>query len=309
MRVLRCILIFCLLLFVVDSFGQGNALKADEAADNMTDVLNTEARLHGHSEIIVSTVQEVVTTAGNVMGRIYGIYKKILATTETVSDYISLAHEIRDAAEDVVDIVDMYDKYGVGIKFGSLYDMDRYLNPRQQSDYMMQMLDILDQSATCLEWIRLIALGKNGGAVFSEQAKNFGLLGSEFEVKDVGGVKGMNLKLNDYWRLRMLRQFAHEIRELKFKMHSLVMCTMSLMVVNRQCQRSVVEMDGMFDFSKYHYSSIGLFGLGRSGSASSSSSATDLTQEHYERLLESLGRQDLTKNNLLCIPRSELKSL
>lgn len=307
MRFLRSILVLCLLSFAVSSFGQGNALKADEAADNMTDVLNTESRLQGHSEIIVSTVQEVVTTAGNVMGRIYGIYKKILATTETVSDYISLAHEIRDAAEDVVEIVDMYDKYGVGIKFGSLYDMDRYLNPRQQADYMRQMLDILDQSATCLEWIRLIALGGKGGAVSSEQAKGFGLLGSEFEVKDVGGVKGMNLKLNDYWRLRMLRQFAHEIRELKFKMHNLVMNTMSLMVVNRQCQRSVVEADGIFDFSKYHYSSIGLFGLGKSSSVGSSSSAADLTQEHYERVLESVGRQDLTRSSILCMPRSELK--
>ena len=299
------ILSFLLFTGSLAVFGQGAAIKADKAADNMSDVLDTEAKIHGHSEIIVSTAQEVVSTAGNVMGRIYGIYSKLLAATETVSDYVSLAHELQDAAEDVVSIVNMYDKYGVGIKFGSFYDMDRYLNPRQQADYMRQMLEILDQSATCLEWMRLIVLGKKGGAVSSEQAESFGVLGSRKEIENAGGVKGVGLKLNDYWRLRLLRQYAHEIRQLRYKMHGLIMSTVSFMTVNRHAQKSVVEFDGIFDFSKYHYSSVGLFGLGSSSGSVAVTSQQGST-ERYVRVLEFVGQQDLARGSILCISRSSL---
>ncbi len=307
------------LFFSFVSFGQITAIKADATADEIETTLGTEARIHGHTEIIVSTAKDVVSTAGNVMNRVYGIYKNIVAATETVSDYISTAQEIKNAVSDVYDIIDMYSKYGVSIKFGSFYDMDAYLNPRQQADYMNRMLDILEQSATCLEWIQLIALGKSGGAYSSEQIKNSSgsnILGNNFVLKDKDGnalidKKGKNLKMNDYWRLRMLRQFAAEIRVLKNQMFDLIMRTTRLITVNYNNERYFVEFDGVFDYSKYHYSNVGLLGLGHYGREESGSSVSESNvrrQDYYEKLLDWGAQQDLSNRSIFSLPRSEFQS-
>lgn len=97
--------------------------------------------------------------------QIYSYYEDAVKAVETVSSLIKTSVEVKEFFENVIEIADLYSKYGVGYSFGSLYDFDPVLDPKSQEKYMMLLKKLYNESLDKVEDMRLVISDKSKGGV------------------------------------------------------------------------------------------------------------------------------------------------
>lgn len=217
-----------LILLVLPLLGQaqGIGLSEEERRQQQEQMMGITSKTLDEGKEIASMSVEAIKESQKTINNIYDSYRTLLDHVETISALIMTCKEMEYAINDIKEIIEIYNRYGVSIEIKDLYDIGPYISPRMQVMYIDQMSELYRQAERIIEWLSIITTRKS-----NQQ----GIAAKEAE------------------RLMMIRELSYQIRQIKHKMQSIIMTAIVLTVQNKNNNKTIEVKETLWDWRSYGY--------------------------------------------------------
>lgn len=164
---------------------------------------------------------ETTSVILNSMTQLYKAYQTMIDYTEATSEVIRTAYEIKEIADYISKISDLYEQYGVTYKIEDLYYFDDYLNPNKQRYHYNNMKSIYDRAQDI----------------------------SKAAVRAVR--KDNPINASDSWRLREIRNINYEAHQLLSAIYMNIWQIEAMNKVNINQEKEIDIKQSLYDIEHY----------------------------------------------------------